>query len=126
MDPKELRTKWLENLRSGKYEQGRSALKQYNKYCCLGVLCETAIQLGIPIAVDQDHSLTRYEGCSMSLPEKLQEMIQISDNNLDTLMYMNDNECRPFEEIANYIEAAKLGLPKQDHTPIESLIRAGR
>lgn len=31
---------WVEALRSGKYEQGKGALKQDNKYCCLGVLCE--------------------------------------------------------------------------------------
>lgn len=34
--------KWVENLRSGKFEQGKAALRSNdNKYCCLGVLCET-------------------------------------------------------------------------------------
>ena len=36
---------WIKALRSGKYKQGQSTLKQYNhkgetKHCCLGVLCE--------------------------------------------------------------------------------------
>ena len=31
---------WLEALRSGEYQQGRSYLKKDNKYCCLGVLAE--------------------------------------------------------------------------------------
>lgn len=37
--------KWVKALRSGKYEQGKYTLKQYNsngqvQHCCLGVLCE--------------------------------------------------------------------------------------
>lgn len=37
--------KWIKALRSGKYKQGQSFLKQYNeknqpRHCCLGVLCE--------------------------------------------------------------------------------------
>lgn len=32
---------WIDELRSGKYEQGRKALKtEYKKYCCLGIACE--------------------------------------------------------------------------------------
>lgn len=32
---------WIEELRSGNYEQGTGALKNsVNEYCCLGVLCE--------------------------------------------------------------------------------------
>lgn len=37
--PKEFLQKWLEALRSGKYEQGRARLRTYDgKYCCLGVM----------------------------------------------------------------------------------------
>jgi hypothetical protein len=50
---KELIDKWAENLRSGKYAQGTGSLadgpKDDGKYCCLGVLCETAIELGAPV-----------------------------------------------------------------------------
>ena len=42
---KEVAKKWVKALRSGKYKQGQTWLKQYDKkgqeqYCCLGVLCE--------------------------------------------------------------------------------------
>jgi len=42
---KEVAKKWVKALRSGKYKQGQSWLKQYDKkgqerHCCLGVLCE--------------------------------------------------------------------------------------
>lgn len=40
MDPK-VKTKWLRALRSGKYKQGRSALRTpKDGFCCLGVLCD--------------------------------------------------------------------------------------
>ena len=42
---KQVLTKWLKALRSGKYKQGRGALCQISKkgtesFCCLGVLCD--------------------------------------------------------------------------------------
>jgi hypothetical protein len=39
----EIKTLWLEALRSGQYEQGVAALRSAeNKFCCLGVLCDIA------------------------------------------------------------------------------------
>jgi hypothetical protein len=39
-DP-EVRQRWLDALRSGKYEQATHVLRtEDDKYCCLGVLCE--------------------------------------------------------------------------------------
>lgn len=42
---KEIAKRWIKALRSGKYKQGQSFLKQYDtknqpRHCCLGVLCE--------------------------------------------------------------------------------------
>lgn len=38
---KELVKQWVEALRSGKYKQGRQALRNRNdEFCCLGVLCD--------------------------------------------------------------------------------------
>lgn len=38
---KELIKQWVEALRSGKYKQGRKALRNRNdEFCCLGVLCD--------------------------------------------------------------------------------------
>jgi hypothetical protein len=36
--------KWVEALRSGKYEQGNGYLRQGGLYCCLGVACELFIE----------------------------------------------------------------------------------
>lgn len=37
---KQIKQKWVEALRSEEYEQGTEALREDNKYCCLGVLCD--------------------------------------------------------------------------------------
>jgi hypothetical protein len=34
------KTKWIEALKSGKYQKGKLYLSKENKYCCLGILCE--------------------------------------------------------------------------------------
>lgn len=39
MDPK-LKRRWVRALRSRKYKQGREQLRDGNKFCCLGVLCD--------------------------------------------------------------------------------------
>lgn len=31
---------WTDALRSGRYTQGRSLLRRYDEYCCLGVYCD--------------------------------------------------------------------------------------
>ena len=36
----EVKQKWIDALRSGKYEQGSEKLRSQQGYCCLGVLCD--------------------------------------------------------------------------------------
>src|SRR4051812_8813302 len=48
----EVAKKWVDALRSGKFKQGRSSLTQKHPdgtltHCCLGVLCELAVEAGI-------------------------------------------------------------------------------
>lgn len=38
---------WIKRLRSGEYAQGRSALRSSDGYCCLGILCEVAVDAGV-------------------------------------------------------------------------------
>lgn len=37
---KEVKEKWVAALTSGEYKQGSHALKDNDRYCCLGVLCD--------------------------------------------------------------------------------------
>lgn len=47
-----VKEKWLAALRSGNYKQGQKVLKQgapgeVARYCCLGVLCDLAVDAGV-------------------------------------------------------------------------------
>jgi len=44
---KELKKKWVSELRSGKYKQGKGLLRSGDKHCCLGVFCEIAAAAGV-------------------------------------------------------------------------------
>jgi hypothetical protein len=53
---KEVADKWVTALRSGEYEQAKGLLKKIDPengddigYCCLGVLCELAIEDGVNV-----------------------------------------------------------------------------
>lgn len=68
---KQARKKWVEALRSGKYEQGKGQLRQDNKFCCLGVACdilETVKWEVDRVSGDQDKVL----GESTALPAQIQ------------------------------------------------------
>lgn len=44
----DIKKEWVSRLRSGLYEQGTSYLRTLsNKHCCLGILCEMAVEEGI-------------------------------------------------------------------------------
>lgn len=45
---------WVQALRSGEFEQGRSWLNLNNRYCCLGVACEVAIRNGVELKTETD------------------------------------------------------------------------
>lgn len=105
----QLKAKWVEALRSGKYHQADSMLRVYKSkeegysFCCLGVLCDTMGAkwlAGKPVLGDvnignTDEELLGEHGLRISgLDEKTQQ----------TLAEMNDGGS-PFSEIADYIEA---------------------
>lgn len=86
---KELKEKWVEALRSGKYRQARNTIYYRRAYCCLGVLS---------VCID-----TKMRGTRTDYPEDrvltFRTQRELSD--------LNDGlGCRPqnFREIADYIE----------------------
>lgn len=87
MNP-EVKELWIAALESGDYRQGRLALKDDGKYCCLGVLCELAsraISLEVEVEVDyDDNSTTSYDGETGYLPLSVQEWAEI-DNKVGRL-----------------------------------------
>lgn len=43
----DIKQRWVSALRSGEFEQGTDNLRKGDKFCCLGVLCELAVQDGV-------------------------------------------------------------------------------
>ena len=89
----EIKQKWVEALRSGKYQQGHYALQTGEAYCCLGVLC---VVTGTKIF---EGNSTRPDDCSYDgiLAHG------VNNNECARLWAMNDSN-RSFAEIADYIE----------------------
>ena len=100
----ELKSKWIEALRSGKYNQGESYLRHENQYCCLGVLCEV---MGIGwVGPDEEGDyypdVEGHRDFSM-LTAALLSRAELLNVEQETLAQMNDNGVQ-FPQIADYIE----------------------
>lgn len=124
--------RWVKALRSGKFKQGKNALKQLTKdgeakHCCLGVLCELynqdrkknhkkmaeiKINLWDP---DFKYGVVEFDGNCGLLPDAVAEWAGIEDNRgefkdfyaahtkYSGLADMNDEGVK-FKTIANTIE----------------------
>lgn len=71
----EIMQEWAERLESGKYKQGRGALRRDDgTFCCLGVLCEIAVEAGVipqPIQTVWTGGKFAYDGQTNLLPESV-------------------------------------------------------
>ena len=73
MTKDEIIAKWVEALRSDRYEQGRGFLCKNDKYCCLGVLCD----LVLPDQSELDYNIRYWNSYDAFLPESLCELLDI-------------------------------------------------
>lgn len=123
----EVKDKWVEALRSGKYEQGIGYLHDLtnDKFCCLGVLCDVAVREGLQVKVgslpvqfagisDEPMRVSTFDLASGVLPESVREWADLKgtdpdfyphydDESPDTCASLNDGGYS-FEEIAERIE----------------------
>jgi len=119
---KELRDKWVEALRSGKYKQGKAKLAEKNtdgsfSYCCLGVLCDVANLKYIVDKASGTNGIIEAKAYYINderhrsfafLPldprfQNIWENVMSCDSMEQHLITMND-EGSTFEEIADWIE----------------------
>jgi hypothetical protein len=99
----EIKTKWVEALRSGKYVQGKGMLRfKDNNFCCLGVLCDI-VDSSRWVFTRGTADCYGYDGCHTILPGNIARSTEFPDGHKGTLIHMNDTGV-PFSEIANYIE----------------------
>lgn len=109
-----LKAKWLEALRSGKYEQSRACLRDPKGFCCLGVLCDIS-ELGKWGHVISAHRygadkrlfpfLASGSSAVIYLPGAVTAEAGLSLPQVKHLATLNDAEGFNFPEIADYIEA---------------------
>jgi hypothetical protein len=86
------KAKWVEALRSGKYDQCRTQLRDGIGFCCIGVGYQVLVGSCDEIEVESDE--TDFASDAIGLRGKEQKR----------LIVMNDDEEKSFEEIADYIE----------------------
>lgn len=111
-----IKKKWVDALRSGNYEQGSYMLKSGDgRYCCLGVLCDLAVQEGV--AREERTTNTPdpqyyYDGAADLLPASVIKWAGLDSNNAQVeygdgvvpLSVLNDEENLTFNEIADLVE----------------------
>lgn len=102
---KEFIQKWIEALRSGRYDQGRGALNRDNKFCCLGVVCDIS-DLGQWESPEDGFTIEYVVGINRDaakLPISVMGLIGIDRAIQSHLIQMNDSGMS-FKEIADYLE----------------------
>lgn len=105
----DIKKRWVEALRGGKYQQGFNALHREGTFCCLGVLTDLYLQemgeswVPIPIAPGCFHAF----GKEYFTPDRTQKWAGLEcgdpDIEADTLSLLNDGG-KTFKEIADLIE----------------------
>lgn len=112
MNP-EIKQKWIDALRSGKYKQTDSALATLDGYCCLGVACEVfATEARLKKSGPDSDGDYSYNGETAYLPPSLAEYMGIDWRGTllkpvggkATLAELNDEVGYTFEQIADVIE----------------------
>lgn len=119
MTAKELRQKWLNALRSGRYQQGRRHLRKDGRYCCLGVLCDVSgvgkWRYNERFSCFSYGGDTPYNNATATVPELVREAVGLRDEGggagnavgskvYSGLIWLNDNRELSFEEIADILE----------------------
>jgi hypothetical protein len=112
MNP-EIKKRWVEALRSGKYKQGKHSLARGENFCCLGVLCELATKEGVVKRERLGNGFIYYNSCHSHLPwpvctwGELQEVnpsIPASSQTTKTTLSELNDTGSTFSEIADLIE----------------------
>lgn len=78
---KDIQARWTARLREHPELQGKGYLRKGDKRCCLGVLCDIAVEDGV-ITAEQDASgVWYYDGASGLLPHSIQRWAGLGSSN---------------------------------------------
>lgn len=124
MNP-EIKAQWITDLRSGEFNQARSALHTNLGYCCLGVLCDQAVRAGVinePVVAANGHRLygakvsPNSQPAEYLLPKEVQRWAGFTGTRADSphvhaegeswaMSHLNDYMGYDFRMIADALEA---------------------
>lgn len=105
---------WLDDLRSGKFKQGRNFLCLNGADCCLGVLAKRMV-LKYPgaISVKGCQDFMRFDGMCRALTERIRKMIGLNTGlggYIGGHLSRKNDDGVHFAEIADIIESRPPGL----------------
>lgn len=111
----DIRKRWVDALRSGKYKQTTQRLRTDKGFCCLGVLCDVVKDdIGLEwVAPDVFPFEYVFAGGRAMLPQVVIDFCEFTPQELlgggpsicaIPLIRMNDNDKKSFNDIANAIE----------------------
>jgi hypothetical protein len=107
----DIKKRWTDALRSGSYGQTQNWLRDSTGYCCLGVLCEIAVQDGVVVQEDGSY-FDPYDPEDFSAEELPQAVIKwasledtdFSENPLSDVRYTGSVVRPPGREFAHLSE----------------------
>lgn len=108
MANKENIRKWVEALRSGKYQQMKGKLSDGKCFCCLGVACEVAIENGVKMnkIVDNSGTEIEYQGqldsSAGELPEDVSRWLDLVVDDEDGFLRFSSDPKLPTPEHRNF------------------------
>jgi len=108
---------WIEALRSGEYKQGRGALREWDKFCCLGVACELYQREVGGLSIEILEPFRSYNRLTLTLPEPVKDWLKLNSTSGsygDRSLTVDNDSGRTFEEIADIIESEPLGLFRKE------------
>lgn len=110
---RELKQKWTDGLRSGKYKQAHGYLRSSEGYCCLGVLLDV-LGKGQWERDDCSHGIGYFLDVA-ALPSPVfllkelegrgREATGLSNSEEARCITLNDTEKLPFSDIASWVDA---------------------
>lgn len=112
MTPQEARALWVERLESGAIQQGYNQLADGELRCCLGVLCDIAVEQGVIESYKSDYgNLDGYADVMEMVGLLSAEGEYLADRETEwSLVKDNDVKCLSFPEIAEIIRSEPEGL----------------
>lgn len=101
----EIKERWITALRSGDYPQTRCQLRSEKpEYCCLGVLCDIAVQDGLGEWDGEEYVSPSGGRRTGYLPLNVLDWSGLTEDGMADLVKLNDTNGLAFDAIADYVE----------------------